>query len=267
VQQHIQQRMGEVSVAVVRLQGTRAVIEVVEKLVARPPTQVGCINLVARREGVIEEVVPFQGEPAVKKGDIVRQGQLLVECSFKYWPTGRPAVMPGTPKPPRDATARTLVAQALVRARITYTRYREIPLVQTVEVPTGRQGSQWVLNWKDQPIIVRGQGSTPFEHYREDRKTYGLPAWRNWKLPVELVKVQVEEVERRQEPIAAAVALKQATEQMESQLRWLLGPSDKIITPIKAEVLDQGRNYIGVRTTVETLEEIATPKAGQPVTN
>jgi similar to stage IV sporulation protein len=265
VEQRLQERIGEVSWAVVRLQGTRAVIEIVEKETPRPPSQVGCVNLVARRDGVIEEVVPFQGEPAVQKGDIVKAGSLLVECSFKYWQGGRPMVLPGTEKPPRESTARTLVAQAVVRARITYTRYREIPLVQSVAVPTGRTATRWVLKWNDQPIIARGQGGAAYAQAQEDRKTYGLPAWRNWKLPVELVIVRAREVEVHQEPIPETEAVKQATAHMESQLRWLLGPSDKILTPIRAEVLDRGRDFLGVRTTVETLEEIATPRAGTPL--
>ncbi|HLN62180.1 MAG TPA: sporulation protein YqfD [Symbiobacteriaceae bacterium] len=265
VQQHIQQRMGEVSWAVIRLQGTRAVIEVVEKAARNKTDEVGCVNLVARKAGVIEEVIPFQGEPQVKKGDIVRAGDLLVECSFKYWPGGRPAVLPGTPMPPRDAVARTLVAQAIVRARITYSRYREIPLYQSVEVPTGRQAVQWVLNWKDRSILLRGAESLPFERVQERRQTYSLPGWRNWKAPVELVIRNMEEVELRREPVSEETAMKQAREQMEAQLRWLLGPADELLTPLQAQVVERSKEFIGVRVTVETLEDIARPRLGSPL--
>lgn len=264
VQQHIQERMGEVSMAVVRVTGTKADIEVVEKAARNLPNQSACVNLHARKDGVIEEVVPFQGEPVVKKGDIVKAGDLLVECSFKYWGGGRPLVVPGTEKPPRDAVARTIIAQALVRARITYSQYMEIPLVQQVQVPTGRTASQWVLNWKNQPIILRGKDGIPFAHYREVRKTYALGSWRNWKPPVELVILHTEEVVVRTDRIPVATALSQATDKLSAQLRWLLGPSDKILTPPRAEVVEQGKDFVGVRVTVETLEEIAAPREGTP---
>ncbi|MDF2626632.1 MAG: hypothetical protein K0R39_463 [Symbiobacteriaceae bacterium] len=261
----IRERMGEVSWAIVRLQGTRAVIEVVEKQVVRKQGEVGCVNLVARKPGVIEEIIPFQGEPKVKKGDIVKAGDLLVECSFKYWQGGRPSVYPGTPLPERESTARTLVAQAIIKARVTHTNYREIPLIQTVEVPTGRTNERWVLQWKDQTILLRGKKEPAFERYQESRRTYGLPAWRNWKAPVELVILDAREVRTEQEQIPAAQALQQARSRMEDQIRWMLGPSDKVLTPMSAEVVEQTKEFIGVRTTVETLEEIAQPKVGQPL--
>jgi similar to stage IV sporulation protein len=265
VQEHIQRRMGEVSWAVIRLQGTRVVIEVVEKAARNKADEVGCVNLHARKSGVIEDVVPFQGEPVVKKGDIVKAGDLLVECSFKYWPGGRPAVVPGTELPPRDATARTLVAQAIIRARVTYSRYRELPLYQTVLVPTGRQGVQWVLNWNERSILLRGEEEFPFEKVQERRQSYSLPGWRNWRSPVELVIRSVAEVEEQKRPVAEAALLAQARDQWEAQLRWLLGPSDRLLTPLKADVVERGSDFIGVRLTVETLEEIAQPRSGQPV--
>ncbi|HWI61785.1 MAG TPA: sporulation protein YqfD [Symbiobacteriaceae bacterium] len=266
VEAHIQERMGEmVSWAIVRVQGTRTVIEVVEKVAVRKQGEVGCVNLVARKPGVIEEIIPFQGEPRVKKGDIVKAGDLLVECSFKYWDGGRPMVLPGTEMPARESTARTLVAQAIVRARVTHTRYQEIPLMQTVEVPTGRTEQRWVLRWKDQSILLRGNNESAFERYQETRQTYGLPRWRNWKAPVELVLVNVREVEARREPVAAEAALEKARTQMEGQLRWMLGPSDKVLKPMQAVILERSREFVGVRTSVETLEEIAQPKAGQPL--
>jgi similar to stage IV sporulation protein len=266
IEQHIQERMGNtVTRAIVRLQGTRAVVEVVEKVAVQKQGEVGCVNLVARKAGVIEEVVPFQGEPKVKKGDIVRPGDLLVECAFKYWSGGRPAVLPGTEKPPRESTARTLVAQAVVRARITYTKYQEIPLYQTVEVPTGRQEHAWVLKWNNQPIILRGNAQPSFEKYQESRQTYALPQWRNWKAPVELVILSAREVETKREPIPVDMAISQAKAKAEELLRWQLGAADKVTKPMTAQVLEQGPAFIGVRTTVETLEEIAQPVAGQPL--
>lgn len=261
----IRERMGEVSWAIVRLQGTRAVIEVVEKVAVRKQGEVGCVNLIARKAGVIEEIIPFQGEPRVKKGDIVKAGDLLVECSFKYWQGGRPSVYPGTPLPDRESTARTLVAQAIVRARVTHSTYQELPLTQTVEVPTGRSAERWVLRWKDQSILLRGNTTPSFERYQESRRTYGLPAWRNWKAPVELVILGAREVRVEQKPIPAAQALQQAKSNMDDRLRWMLGPSDKLLTPMSAEIIEQTSEFIGIRTTVETLEEIAQPRAGEPL--
>ncbi|HEY3365803.1 MAG TPA: sporulation protein YqfD, partial [Symbiobacteriaceae bacterium] len=264
VQQHIQQHMGEVSWAVVRVQGTRAVIEVVEKAARKPTSTPACINLVAKKNGVVEQVVPFLGEPVVKKGDVVKAGDLLVECSLRYWKDGRPSVYPGTPLPPRESIARTLVAQALVKARVNYRDYREVPLVQEVPVPTGRTATRWVLNWKDQPIILRGEPTVPFLRYQEHRQTYSLAFWRNWGLPVELQMVNIEEVEVRTERIPLAEALAQAKAQMAVWLRWNLGASDQILGEIRVNVGEQGSDYAGIQVSAEVLEEIAAPQEGSP---
>ncbi|HYG58808.1 MAG TPA: sporulation protein YqfD [Symbiobacteriaceae bacterium] len=265
VEAHLQKRMGEISVAVIRVQGTRAVIEVVEKVAQRRDGNAGCINLVARRPGVIEEIVPFWGEPQVKKGDIVKAGDMLVECAFKYWEGGRPQVLPGTEKPPRTSVARVAVAQAIVRARVSYSMYQEIPVMQTRQVETGRQQQRWVLKYGDQSIILRGAEEPSFARYQEQRKAYGLPGWRNWKLPVELVMVTYNEVEVRREPITRDEAVKQATGKLTDQLRWTLGPGDEVLRPVSAEVIDQGSDFLGIRVTAETLEEIAQPREGQPL--
>lgn len=267
VEQHIQKRVGEVAWAVIRVQGTRAVIEVVEKAAHRAPpgSTAPCVNLVARKDGVVEQVIPFQGEPMVKKGDIVRAGDLLVECSFRYWAGGRPAVYPGTPVPPRETHARTVMAQALVRARVAYQQYREVLLFQEVPVPTGERATRWVIVWRDRSIIVRGRGEIPFAQHQEHRRTYTLPTWRNWRPPVEVVIVNLEEVKLRREQVPLSRLLEQATEQMTARLRWLLGPSDRLLAPVQAEVVERGADFVGIRVTAETLEEIAAPREGAPI--
>lgn len=162
------------------------------------------------------------------------------------------------------------MAQAIVRARVNYQKYWEVPLVQEVLEPTGRTATRWELKWHDKPIIVKGQAypsqdGVPFARYRESRRTYSLGSWRNWRSPVELVKVSAEEVTARKERIPQPRALEQARERMAAQLRWLLGPSDRVLTPLSAKVETEGRDFLGIRVSVETLEEIAWPRAGQPL--
>jgi similar to stage IV sporulation protein len=265
VQQHLQSRLGEISVAVVRMQGTRATVEVVEKATIHPTGQVGCVNLVARKEGVVERIIPFQGEPTIKKGDIVRAGDLLVECSFRYWQGGRPLVSPGMERPPRESIARTLVAQAQIKARISYNQYREWPLVRTEAVPTGKKTTRWLLKWGGRTILEVGSRDRPAGQVREVPKTYSLGSWRYFKSPVELVILNLEEVVVKSERIPLTQVLLTAQEQMRTQLRWILGPSDEVVVPIKAVVDHESKEYVGVRVTVETLEEIALPKTGAPV--
>ncbi len=261
IQKHIEQRMTEVSWAVIRIQGTRAVVEVVEKVAVRPADPATCINLVARKSGVVEQVIPFQGEPLIRVGDVVTTGDLLIECSLTLWVGGRPQVFPGTPLPPRDTVARTLVAQGLVKARIAYQEYREVPLVREVQVPTGRTAVRWVLRWKEEPILTLRKGPS-FTSARERQQTVGRVAWRNWRSPVELSLVHADEVRVEREHIALEQALARTKGELMARLRWVMGPSDRIITPLRADIIAKGQETAGIRLTVETLEEIAMPREG-----
>lgn len=264
VRRHMEGRMPETSWVVLRIQGTRAVIEVVEKQQERRAESPDCAHLVAKKAGVIEQVIPFQGEPMVKPGQTVAPGDLLIECSFRYYPGGRPSVYPGTPLPPRTGSARTLAASGIVRARIAYLEYREVPLYREVPVPTGRRAVRWVLNWKERPILQGGGSTADFGRTTEVRKTYPPLLWRNWRSPVEIVLVHLEEVEIRREPVAPDQIIGQVRAELESRLRWMLGPSDRLLTPIRVEVADRAADHVGLRVRVETLEEITAPTSGVP---
>lgn len=262
VAQHLRARIGELSWAVIRVQGTRAIIEVVEKAAIKPADPAACVHLVARKSGVVEQVVPFQGEPLVRQGAVVNRGDMLVECALRYWSGGRPGVVPGTEPPPRQDLARTLVAQASVKARIGYRSYKEYPLEREVAEPTGRREVQWVLKVYDLSILLRGKETTSFAHSQTSERVIPLGKWRNWKSPVELVMREHAETAPKREPIPLEEALAAAKAAMAAHLAWVLGPADKVVQPMQAQVVEQTKEFAGILVTVETLEEIAVPLEG-----
>lgn len=262
VTQHLKSAVEELSWAVVRADGTRAVIEVVEKGAVTPPDQALCVHLVARKSGVVEQVIPYQGEPLVKKGDVVQTGDMLVECALRYWAGGRPGVIPGMPLPPREDLARTVVAQASVKARVAYRQYYEYPVTEIVKEPTGRRYTQWVLNWNGRSIILRGRGPVPYADYEVTTRTISPGQWRNWTPPVEIVIREAQEVSTRAEPVSVEELTERARAAMERRLAWMLGPNDRVLAPLRAEVVQQEGGYAGILVTVETLEEVSAPLEG-----
>lgn len=262
VTQHLKSAVEELSWAVVRADGTRAVIEVVEKGAVTPPDQALCVHLVARKSGVVEQVIPYQGEPLVKKGDVVQTGDMLVECALRYWAGGRPGVIPGMPLPPREDLARTVVAQASVKARVAYRQYYEYPVTEIVKEPTGRRYTQWVLNWNGRSIILRGRGPVPYADYEVTTRTISPGQWRNWTPPVEIVIREAQEVSTRAEPVSVKELTERARAAMERRLAWMLGPNDRVLAPLRAEVVQQEGGYAGILVTVETLEEVSAPLEG-----
>jgi similar to stage IV sporulation protein len=206
----IQERIPEVSWAVIRLTGTRAVIEVVEKADKKTPQGTSCIHLYAAKDAVVEKVIPFQGEPTVKTGQIVKKGEMLVECVLRYYNGGRPAVWPGTPIPPRESIAKTYPSQAQVKGRVHYEDYREVSLTREVPERTGESVKSWVLNWHGKPILTLGAKGVAFPQSETEERHLAFPVWRNWTPPVELVIRTTYEVNRRTEQLALADVVKEA---------------------------------------------------------
>ena len=84
----------------------------------------GAANLVALRDGVIERIEVCDGNVVVKKGDVVRRGELLVS---------------GVYNTPSGGSLRAVRAEGEVYARTTYEFSVEIPLLYEKKVYTGRE--------------------------------------------------------------------------------------------------------------------------------
>ena len=155
----------------VDIQGTMLVIDVVPKqlqsLVGMP------CHLVAREEGVIQDIALLAGEPLVKVGDTVQRGEILIRGSLG----GRP-----------------IAAQGMVWALIWPEAYgeclrEEVEYIRRTEppghfLPGGREGN-----------FLPGAGEVPFQHYQEEAEIKRLLPWRILALPVEAIIVTYYEVE------------------------------------------------------------------------
>lgn len=265
VEERLVRRISELSWASVSIQGVRARIQVVEKT-GYPTAASIRTDLVARKAGLIVHLVTFDGEPAVKVGDYVRPDDTLIKGCLYYFGAGRPQVFPGTPVPPRDTVARCGPAEGQIRARVWYERYVEIPLVRERRTPTGQREFRLVLKWREREIIVLGRKVTSFAAFEERRYSLRLPQWRNWQFPVEINSLVAAEVRVHRETVSQERAAMQAQESLRRHLQFQLGPTDRIAS-IRAEVVQVGHDFVGIRLTAETVEEIGTPKevADEPI--
>lgn len=254
VEKQIAKAIPEVSWSSVAVRGIRADIQVVEKT-GYSPVEGSWTDLVARKQGMIAHLVTFSGEPAVRVGDYVQPGDTLIRGCLHYWGGGRPQVLPGTPRPPRDTVARCGTAEGEVRARVWYEQIQRQPLYREVRKSTGQEQRSWVLKWRDQEILKWGASARPWAAYDERRQTLRFPGWRNWEVPVELVSLIAVEVDVERAPLTVEQAVSEAKHAFVRQLQFQLGPTDRIAS-VHAEVVQAGQEYAEIRVTVETLEEI-----------
>lgn len=238
----------EIAWVSVRLQGTRALIQVAERL-GVPEGQALYGHMVADRDGVIVQVIPGRGEPVVSPGETVSRGQVLIsgllsEDEEEY----HARLAAGQPPYVR--------AEGQVYARVWYEAYAEAPVVIRHERPTGRRErvdriSVGSRQWSWGPVVSR------FENYRETRLLRETPPRAG--LPVlQWETVWREELEIRRTPRSREEALEEAVARAREELASRRRAGAQVVHE-EVEVLGAPPDgeRVRVRVWMETRENIA----------
>ncbi|KAB3535352.1 sporulation protein YqfD [Alkaliphilus pronyensis] len=178
----------------IQLRGIYAKVEVVEKKL--PPEIVDketpC-NVIAKKNGVIEQVIARNGDAVVKSGDIVTEGDILITGIVE-----------------RDNLQSPIYVHAFgeIYARTYYDTIKSEFLTEIKKQKTGKKYSKKMISLGEIELTFRG-GKIPFDNYITENRTKKLTIWRNTTLPVEIKiedyyetidiekKLNVEEVKAR----------------------------------------------------------------------
>lgn len=163
IQRALLLEIDELSWATVHLQGALAVIEAVrrsgiDERTVRPG------DVIAARDGVIEKVVALAGQAVVAEGETVKAGDLLIS-GF---------ILPSSPEHARRIEAGEppyVRADGVVTARVWYEGKATIPLVETVDQPTGNES--WGLTVRlGEWSWALGRSSPPYDAYQEESSSW-----------------------------------------------------------------------------------------------
>lgn len=268
VERRLHLALPEVAWANVELRGTRAFVQV-----ARRPgwgeTEPAFGHMVADRDGVVDQVVVFRGEPAVEVGQAVAQGDILIRGTAPAYPSPHEsAEADGSENRGESAYDR---ADGYVYARVWYEEYGEAPLVTVEERPTGRREEYHVVTVG--PLRWRwGAIQSAFERYVEQVEFRW--AWEpglspRWAGPVRWETVRRQEVAltRTERDVDEALAVAAAEAQRRLRVRR---KGDDPPLDYRVDVLSRGDEdgYVRVRVLMEVRENIAsfqplTPAAGE----
>ena len=257
VERGLTQRIPQLAWTGITLQGTRAVIQVVEKHTVLPPQPAQRLDVVAQRPCQIVRLVVLAGHALVREGDVVRPGQVLIEGVQKVRENAVKA--PGEPPPEPDIALRDVRARGIVEARCWYQTYYELPKARVTESLTGRRSRQLIVRVAGRDILSLGR-AIAFAHRRESGWRLRLPWWRNTRPIVEIQYVTTAEVVVHEEAVAPATLLAQARQQLADVLTWRLAPRDRIEN-LEARVVQDSAHFAGVQATAQVLQDI-----GQPAT-
>lgn len=234
----------------VNLTGTKALIEVVEKTLPKAEDK-SPAHVVAAKDGVITEVIAIAGQAAVKKGDTVKRGDLLIK-GFADAPP--PAAKDQTPI--ITVPASFIRASGIVKARVWYESYGEAGLTQEVLRRTGRKAVAVSLRAGGRELVLKKAADQPFPRFETETVHKKLSGGRNSNFAVEsIIDISHELVAERYE-----ITVEQAREIARGKA--LAAVQDRI--PEEAQVLARDvvtlqtaePRFVRVKVTVETVEDI-----------
>ncbi len=251
-------RLPKLSWVGITLEGTKATVEIVEKTL--PPEDEGAkqpADVIAAKDGVVEEILVIVGEAVAKEGDAVSAGEVLI--SGVIYPKQEES--PEDPNPEQLVEPRVVHAKGVVKARVWLVAVSEIPIIEKGERRTGSTARQVSIKIGGKQIIIRGPQKSPYQYYQMEQTVKRLPSWRSIKLPVELIINIYHEVEKYQIDRGAkgaeSLAVAEAKTTIEKQL-----PEGAKIFDKRTEVLEKATDYgtVKVRVTYEVLDNIAQTK-------
>ena len=256
IEREITLHVPEVAWVGIDFTGTRAVIEVVEKTMPKQEDKAPA-HIVASKDGVITEIISLVGQAAVKNGDTVKKGDLLIK-GFALEPT--PVAPEGQP-PIINIPKELIRAKGITKARVWYEGYAETELKETTVTRTGNQQMAVIIKIGSTEVSFNELPEQPYPEFETEIIHKQLSLWRNREVAVESIitiyrEINSDHTEKSFEQ-ARTEAHAKAIQVVQSSI-----PETAQIVSRNYEVLKTpAENIVRVKVNVETIEDI-----GQTIT-
>lgn len=237
---NIRLKRNDISWVGINIKGTNVTVKIVEA--DEKPQIINSnefCNIVADKEGIIEKVNANSGMATVKKGDVVKKGDILIGG----WMEGK---YTGT---------RYLHARGDVQARIWYTATEKVSLKEMKKEKTGNEENKYKIKINNFEINFY-KTLSKFEKYDTIYETQKVKIFSDFYIPVELIKCNnFETIEKEQnytKEQAKEIAIKKAQEKLNSQITSVENIVNKNINENETD------EYVEVEVIYEVLENIGT---------
>ncbi|MDL2280270.1 sporulation protein YqfD [Selenomonadales bacterium OttesenSCG-928-I06] len=236
IEKDIMLKIPEVSWVSISLEGTKIIIEVVEKTMPVQEDK-SPANIVAQKDAVIDEIIVLAGEPVIRKGDTVKRGDTLIIG------TG----------------AEESRAKGIVRGKVWYESYAESNLVKIDYEFTGNKRITGFLKIGDTKLDFNPFADRIFPEYDTKVISKALPLWRNSDFNVEItINVHYEKLSNKTFLGFEEAYNEAKTEALQTVQDFI--PENAQILSNEIEVLQDKENEISnvvrIRISVETMEDI-----------
>lgn len=261
IEENILNSMPEFEWVGVKIRGTKAIINVVERKVPRVVDNRPA-NIIAAKSGLIYEIIVLEGEAKVMEGDLVRRGQILITGEMVnevQQPEQKDNLIAETElknKPQTIKEYRYVHGQGMVKARVWYNEYGESEIIQSGIRDTGRKARIIYIHIGGREVILKGPRGIPFSKYRKVVYVKRIPNWRNISIPVEVISTDFYETENFQINHGPEKAKKMAINKAMEIARKKLPKEYKINKQEISLIKTLDDNLIRVKILIETIEDI-----------
>ncbi len=231
------------------VKGTKLLIEVAEKLIPPEEGEDLTSDLVASRDGLVEKVLVLAGSARVKKGDSVKEGQVLI--SGYVYEESSPLEHEANGE---NQEAGRVRARGEVWCRVWYEFFSSAPLAETLRERTGKAAAAYILMIGGKEVNI-GPKSSPYRNYEREIIKRRVK-WRNLDTPIEFITIRYYELSLTKKTLTRDEALYKARENVLSQAEKILPPHVEVLTHEVMEMTPSGGEEVTLRLMVETLEEI-----------
>lgn len=222
-------------------EGTRIVIEVVEKTARRTSDErIG--DVVADKIGIITEMIVLRGTGMVAVGDTVSEGAVLIA-----------GVEPNYGEEGAEIEPRAVVAKGIIKARVWHEGYGKASVATVRRSPENRSAYGVTVRLGERDFSWQSESISQFASWEKEKRIW---QWRNQIVPVEIIT----DIYYECEPITEADAWEDATAIATEKAWQSVGdqiPKDARIRDKRIEVAeDRQARIVEVRTFAETEEEV-----------
>lgn len=239
VRNNMRLKRNDISWIGINIKGTNAKIEIVEadekpKVIDKDEY----CNIVSDKEGVIEKIDANNGTALVKKGDVIKKGDILIGG----WMEGK---YTGT---------RYVHATGNIQAKIWYSATEKVDLKQIKKERTGEQEKKYGINFNNFQINFY-KTLSKFEKYDTIYARQKIKIFSDFYIPVEITQCNNFEIKEIEQNYTPEEAKNIAIESAEEKLKNEISPTEIINKNIN---VNETPEYVEVEVIYEVLENIGT---------
>lgn len=249
VEEELVRMVPDMAWAGLRIRGTVAILDVVEKTMP-PEAKSEVRDIVAARDGIIERIRVFKGYARVVEGQTVHQGDLLITA------------LPSEPDGAGRGAAPAGAAAGEVEARVWYHATSSALFTTIKWHRTGRSASSFRFRFGNKEFSLGRKPKFASSVISTHRRQW-FP-WRNGRHYVEWIRHRYDEVVQTKKMVGRAEAIRTAAAQAGQEIEKLLARRPAIRVLSRRQNLKFDADKVTVSVTIEAIENIgvATPPAG-----